>query len=188
MVYGLEIVYGADGTPFALDYSEFILKDNERIIEFSEYLDEMVIKSGRELAWSAEYFIDSAELDNIRRVRDLLVLLFPIAVTAAVFIGLIAPSLIIIQSTKETAILRILGVTKKRVRCILIFEQVGLCVMSIALAAGGLALYNSGLFAKSAQTLAICGLLYLLGCLCAAFGVSVSVTRRRILELLQVKE
>jgi ABC-type antimicrobial peptide transport system permease subunit len=112
-------------------------------------------------------------------------MLFPIALAGAVLIGLTAPGLIIIQSAKEAAILRVLGVTKKRARCMLIFEQIGLCVVGIILAAGGLVLYNSGLFMRSAETLAVCGVLYLLGCICAAFGASVSVTRRRILELLQ---
>jgi len=92
------------------------------------------------------------------------------------------------QSAKEAALLRVLGVTKKRARCILMFEQIVLCAVGISLAAGVLVLYNSGLFARSAGTLAVCGALYLSGCVCGAFGASVQVTRRRILELIQVKE
>jgi ABC-type lipoprotein release transport system permease subunit len=168
---------------FAVKYSQFIVGDNEKINELSAFLYELKGES-REAA----YFIDTAELDNIKRVWDLILLLFPVAVVGVVLIGLTAPGLIIIQSAKEAAILRVLGVTKKRARCMLMFEQIGLCIIGIALAAGGLVLYNSGLFTRSAETLAVCGVLYLLGCVCAAFGASVSVTRRRILELLQVKE
>jgi hypothetical protein len=168
---------------FIMEYSQFTLADNEKTDILSSYLNELKGES-RESA----YFIDTVELDNIRRVRDLLVLLFPIALAGAVLIGLTAPGLIIIQSAKEAAILRVLGVTKKRVRCMLCFEQISLCICGIMLAAGGLVLYNSGVFTKSAETLVICGVLYLLGCICAAFAASVSVTKRRIIELLQVKE
>jgi ABC-type lipoprotein release transport system permease subunit len=170
-----------------LDYIEFSLTENERAAEFSIFLNELKDES-RLYSITAEYNAETDELDNIRSVRDLLVLLFPIALAGAVLIGLTAPGLIIIQSAKEAAILRVLGVTKKRVRCMLCFEQIGLCICGIVLAAGGLVLYNSGLFTKSAETLAICGILYLLGCICAAFAASVSVTKRRIIELLQVKE
>jgi ABC-type lipoprotein release transport system permease subunit len=175
------------GEHFVLDYIEFTLTDNDRSAEFLALLNELRDES-RLYSVTAEYNAETDELNNIMRVRDMLVLLFPIALAGAVLIGLTAPGLIIIQSAKEAAILRVLGVTKKRARCMLMFEQIGLCVVGIALAAGGLVLYNSGLFSRSAETLAVCGVLYLLGCVCAAFGASVSVTRRRILELLQVKE
>jgi ABC-type lipoprotein release transport system permease subunit len=173
--------------PFPVTYSEFLITDNEKIHELDYFLEELRFAS-TQYSSSASFRVDLTELNNIRRVRDLLIMLFPIALAGAVLIGLTAPGLIIIQSAKEAAILRVLGVTKKRARCMLMFEQIGLCVIGIALAAGGLVLYNSGLFTRSAETLAVCGVLYLLGCVCAAFGASVSVTRRRILELLQVKE
>jgi len=173
--------------PFPLKYCDFTLSDNEKLSDLTELLNTQRLDNIRH-ARMASFFIDSAELDNIRFVRDLLILLFPIAVTAAVFIGSAAPGLIIVQSAKAAALMRVLGVTKKRTRCILMFEQVGLCVVGLSLVAGGLALYNSGLFAGSAETLAISGTLYLSGCFCAAFWASVHVTRSRVLELIQVKE
>ncbi|MCL2634302.1 MAG: hypothetical protein FWD34_07310 [Oscillospiraceae bacterium] len=184
---GANAIYANNGEHFPLEYSEFTLTDNEKTVELLTLLNELR-EDSRAYSVAAVYSADTTELDNIRRVRDLLILLFPIALAGAVLIGLTAPGLIIIQSAKEAAILRVLGVTKKRARCMLMFEQIGLCVVGIALAAGGLVLYNSGLFTRSAETLAVCGVLYLLGCVCATFGASVSVTRRRILELLQVKE
>lgn len=84
------------------------------------------------------YNLDTAELDNIKRVRDMLVLLFPIAVVVAALIGLVAYGLIVVQSAKEAAILRILGTTKLRVRCMLSFEQISLVVLGLLLAALGL--------------------------------------------------
>jgi len=175
------------GQPFPLDFSEFTLADNERLSDLSGLLSRQT-SINRSYAPEAAFYLDAAELDNITHVRDLIILLFPIAVTAAVLIGSAAPGLIIVQSAKTAALMRVLGVTKKRTRCMLMFEQIGLCVIGIALVTGALALYNSGLFARSAEMLAISGALYLSGCFCAAFWASVHVTRRRVLELIQIKE
>ena len=173
--------------PFPVTHSEFIIADNEKIRELNDYLEELRFSS-TQYSSAASFKVDTTELDNIGRVRDLLTLLFPVAVTAAVLIGVTAPSLLILQSSKEAAILRVLGTTKKRVRCMLTFEQVALCIIGIILAAGGLLVYNYSLFTQSAETLALCAVLYLLGCVCAGLVASVSVTKRKILELLQVKE
>jgi len=178
-------IYGQ--SPFPIGYGELILTDNDRFDELDDLLSGQ-IRASRNYTSMASYYLDSTELENLRRILDLLVLLFPIAVAAAVLIGFTAPGLIIMQSAKEAAIMRVLGVTKRRARCMLVFEQVGLCVVGIALAAGGLALYNSGLLARSAETLALCGALYMSGCACAALWASVQVTRRRVLVLLQAKE
>ena len=103
-------------------------------------------------------------------------------------IGLFGPLLVILQSAQEAAFLRILGVTKKRARCMLAIEQIVLCIAGIILVAGGLALYDPGRFARGIETFAVCFGLYLLGCVCGAVAASIQVTRHRLLELLQVKE
>ena len=136
----------------------------------------------------ADYFLDSGGLANIERISGLLESLFPIAVAAAVLIGLSGPLLVILQSAQEAAFLRILGVTKKRARCMLAVEQVVLCIAGIILVAGGLALYDPGRFARGLETFALCFGLYLLGCVCGAVAASIQVTRYRLLELLQVRE
>ena len=134
------------------------------------------------------YNLDTTELDNIKRVRDMLVLLFPIAVVVAALIGLAAYGLIVVQSAKEAAILRILGTTKLRVRCMLSFEQISLVVLGLLLAALGLVIYNPGLFARSTISLVLCGGLYVLCCTLSVVIASYEVTWRKVLELLQVKE
>ena len=63
-----------------------------------------------------------------------------------------------------------------------------MCTIGIVLVAGGLAFYDPETFARSAQTLAACYVLYFMGCLCGASAAAVQVTRHRVLELLQVKE
>lgn len=181
---GVQSVYGQD---FPVSYCEFKMVDNERIDYMNRILAEQK-KFGNEYAPMASYHIDAEAFENIKRVRNLLESLFPIAVAAAVLIGVFGPGLVIMQSAKEAAFLRILGVTKKRARCMLAFEQIILCMAGIVLVAGGIVLYNSGLFVRGAYTLGVCWSLYLLGCICGASIAAVHVTRNRILELLQVKE
>lgn len=173
--------------PFPVEFGEFMLVNKENPHELRNYLDDLARIESKYIE-AMSYNLDTSELDNIKRVRDMLVLLFPFAVAGAVLIGLAASGLIVMQSAKEAAILRILGTTKLRVRCMLSFEQISLCILGLILAALGLAIYNSGLFLRSANTLLLCGALYIGGCTAVVILASFEVTRRKILELLQVKE
>ncbi len=172
---------------FPVEYSEFTLANNERLDELEIFLKEKMDRSSIYTP-SASYHLDSGGLTDIERIRGLLESLFPIAVAAAVLIGLFGPLLVILQSAQEAAFLRILGVTKKRARCMLAIEQIVLCIAGIILVAGGVALYDPGRFARGIETFAGCFGLYLLGCVCGAVAASIQVTRHRLLELLQVKE
>lgn len=177
-------LYGAD---FMFDKCEFLLADNDRVSDLENLLEE---EMNRRIVYApyAAYTIDSEGLVNITRIQELLEVLFPIAVVAAVLIGIFVPLLVILQSAQEAAFLRILGATKKRVRCMLMFEQVILSIAGIILMAGGIALFSPGLFARSWDMLAACFGLYLLGGICGAAAAAVQVTRHKVLELLQVKE
>lgn len=180
----MEAVYGQ---PFPCSFCEFTLSDNERLSELDGILSGQKT-SGERYAPMASYYIDAEGLKNVERIYNLLESLFPIAVAAAVMVGLLVSGLVILQSAKEAAFLRILGVTKRRARCMLTFEHIFLCVIGIIFVVCGLALYSPGLFARSTWTLAFCYVLYFLGCLCGALTAAVHVTRGRLLELLQVKE
>lgn len=175
------------GMDVPMEHCEFTLADNDRVADVDALLEKEA-KRNETYAPGASYHIDSGGLANIARIRNLLESLFPIAMVAAVLIGLAGPLLIILQSAQEAAFLRILGVTKKRARCMLVFEQMALCIAGIILVAGGILLSRPGLFARSIQTLAVCLGLYFLGCVCGATVAAVQVTRHRVLELLQVRE
>lgn len=182
---GTEMLFS--NQPFPVSFCEFTLADNTKIMEMNNLLEELKTGSIR-YSPAAYYHIDSDLLDNMKRIRDLLVSLFPIALAAAVLIGLFGSGLFILQSAQEAAFLRILGVTKKRARCILVFEQIILCIIGIAVVAGVFLVFCSGQFMRSTQTLAFCWSLYFLGGLCGAFVAAAQVTRYKLLELLQVKE
>lgn len=174
------------GQPFVVGYCEFSLVNNAKVKELDGQLEELKA-DGMKYAKGASYHIDSEVLKSTMRTRDLLDSLFPIAVAAAVLIGLFGPGLVIMQSAQEAAFLRILGVTKKRARCMLILEQMVLCIVGIAFVAVILVAFAPGLFLRGTETLAFCWMLYFLGCICGASASAIQVTRYRILELLQVK-
>jgi hypothetical protein len=176
----------------AVDFTEIILSDNDKVSEINTLLDgyisDSIESSTTVSAGSSSYYTDTTELENIRRVRDLLTTLFPIAVSAAVLIGAAVPILIIIQSSKEAASMRILGTTKKRTVSILSLEQIILCVIGLGIAAIVLYVSNAGLFIQSGITLGICAGLYLAASIIAAIIAAAATTNKKALELLQVKE
>ncbi len=173
--------------PFPVNYCEFTLTDNERLLELNSLLEEQKRK-GTEYSPQASFHINSDLLEHTKRMQQLLTSLFPIAVAAAILIGLFGYGLVIIQSAQEAAFLRILGVAKKRVRRRLVSEQIFLCILGTLLVAGALALFAPGLFGKSIESLAGCWGLYLLACILGAFVAAAEVTRYKALELLQRKE
>ena len=171
---------------FPIEHCEFTLADNDRLDELKERMKQI---QGGSVMYSVDvsYHIDAGGLANIERIRRLLESLFSLAVAAAVCIGLFGPLLVILQSAVEAAFLRILGVTKKRTRCMLMFEQIALSMAGVIFATGAFALYDPGRFVRGALTFAFCYALYLLGGVCGAALAAVQVTRHKVLELLQVK-
>ncbi|MCL2053245.1 MAG: hypothetical protein FWG90_02225 [Oscillospiraceae bacterium] len=163
--------------PFAVEFAEFTAADKENLHQLIEYLDEL---SRSEHLYQGEvlYHLDISEIDNIKRIRELLTMLFPLALAAAVIIGLTAPLLIIAQSSKEAAILRILGTTKLRARLMLTIEQISLCVFGVIFSSAGLFIYNSELFIKDINSLLLCVISYLLPCMSAAIIAADYVTKK----------
>lgn len=182
--YAAENLYSQ---PFEIGYCEYTLADNRKLAELNGLLETQK-SQGMRYAPMASFHIDTEPFEQIKRIRRLLESLFPIAVAAAVLIGLFGPGLVIMQSAQEAAFLRILGVSRKRTRRTLVLEQVILCIAGIALSAGTLALIGQGRFVRSVETLGFCWALYFLGYICGAAASAVQVTRYKLLELLQVKE
>lgn len=177
----------AFGDYFTVDYSEFNLTDNERLEELEKLMEEEKTR-GWEQAPQASYYIDSVGVENIQRICKLLESMFPIAVAVVLIIGLLGPGLIIVQAAREAAYLRVLGVTKKRTWCMMVLEQILLCMAGITLVICVLFLYSPGLFARSMETLFKCFLLYFMSCVFGTFAAAIQVTCHKILELLHVKE
>ncbi len=175
------------GQPFPFGYCAFTLADNGKLSELERLLTNLK-NTNSMYAPIASFYIDSEALNGVIRIRTLLESLFPIAVTAALFIGMAGYFLIILQSAKEAAFLRMLGVPKKRVRFMLSLEQNLLCITGIIFVMCVLICYSPKVFVRISDTLLVCYTLYFSGCFCGAFSAAVHVTKGRVLELLQVKE
>jgi len=114
----------------------------------------------------------------------LMEVLYPVTLAVSVLIGAGLALLLTLQSAREAAIMRVLGITRLWVRAQLTAEQLVLCLI-------GLALGLLGLIALAAQSGAeplVCAALYLAGTAAGATAAAVTVSNHAPLELLQVKE
>ena len=112
----------------------------------------------------------------------------PIAVVAAAIMGGLFPGLIVMQLDREASIMRVLGTTKKRTRAMLVLEQILLCIAGVFCAVALLLVINGIVMALYTRTLTAYSALHITACAAGALTCAVIITKRRVLELLQVKE
>jgi ABC-type antimicrobial peptide transport system permease subunit len=166
-------------------FAQYVLADNSRANEFREYAAWMLGK----LFEDESFVMDTSELDAAAANMRLWSALFPVVAAALIITGGLLPGLIIMQSSKDAAIFRILGTTKRRTRFILTLQQLLFCLPGIILGIAAVRLYNgSELFSKIAPTALLCAALYLAACVLAITFSAVSVTKQKVLDLLQTKE
>ncbi len=165
-----------------LDYAEFTLEDYHRATEFRSYAWRLIYGT------RAEFSMDTGEADRIYQTYRLLELLFPIAFALALVLGAVLPAGVILQSAKEASLLRVLGTTKGRTRSILCLEQVFLCLLGLLLAVLGLLGLRGAALGQVKELLGLYLLAHFVLCILSTAAAAASVSRRRVLELLQVKE
>ena len=132
--------------------------------------------------------METAEADRVDQTYRLLELLYPIAFALALILGCVLPGGIILQSAREAALLRVLGTTKRRTRAMLTLEQIFLCFLGLCLAVAALVIAKGSALTAVAGLIAVYIAAHLLACAMGTEAAAVSVTRRNVLELLQVKE
>lgn len=172
------------GQPFPIGYCECILTDNEKLSELNILLDEQKNQQ-LQYAPTASFYVDTAALENICRIRDFLQSLFPVVVAVTFLLGLTGSCLMIVQSATEAAYMRILGTGRKRARCMLISGHIALSIAAMLLVAVILYLGAPIPFIDSARAFVVCWCLYLVACIGGAFLAAARITGYRILELLQ---
>lgn len=173
------------GFSMTVNYAEYTVADNESIDEFREFCEETI---GGGVIGNTDLNIDTSKVENIRNTLRLLDALYPIVLSAALLIGAFICSLTILQSSKETAILRVIGATKMRSRLILSLEQALLSVAGLAVGVCVMLIVRKQEAAATSGNLAIFALMYFAAILASAAVCSTLVTRRSALELLQTKE
>jgi len=177
------------GNSLTLNLVEYTLNDHLMADEFRAFTSSILYRTPRGVGTIVPAMImDTSEADNLYRTISLLDTLYPIAVAAAIVLSGVLPGFIVIQMAREAAIMRVLGTSKKRVRTILVIEQLFLSLIGILVAFILVYTTNGGLIANYAWIIATLCSLQLLACFVSAVSCSVLITRRNTLELLQVKE
>jgi ABC-type antimicrobial peptide transport system permease subunit len=135
--------------------------------------------------WDEELRIVVAQLD---KNLSLLKVLYPVVIGVSVLIGAGLCFLLLLQATREAAILRVLGTTRRAVRLALILEPLVLSILGVLLGLGISRLLWMSSDLVSAVPLLISAGLYLAGVLAGSVTGAISVTNKKPIELLQVKE
>ncbi len=179
--YAASALFGAQA---ALDVVEFTLADNFRADDFRADAQQVCDSSTS----SVVFIMDTSKLEHLRNTLKLLETMYPIAMTAALLIGGFLCCLVIVQSSKEAAIMRIQGTTKRKTRTILALEHLFLSIFGLAIGACGLLLYKGLSLSVISWQLSLFAALYFAVILVSAMVCSAAATRRNVLELLQTKD
>lgn len=165
-----------------LEFVEFRIPDNSRAREMKNLGEELTHHR------SGEFSIDIEKLESVERTAALLETLYPIVIALALVIGGCLCMLIILQSTKEAAIMRILGTTKHKTRAMLSLEQILLALSGLALGLAVMAAIHRAAFLGIAPKTGLFAGVYLLIAALASLVSAAIATKKNLLELLQTKE
>ncbi len=159
---------------------------NRELLEYGEELEQFVqdcenVIPLRLILWDGELH---TAVEPMERTLSLFHILYPVATAVFFILGAGFQVLLLIQRSKEAAVMRILGNSTSNIRILFVVEQICLCLLGIA--AGTLLLWTAGWHLNRNIVLSMG--LYLLGSIIGICIGSTAVTGRKPLELLQTKE
>ena len=173
------------GRDIFLDTAKFTLSDNTKAAEFRAFGQKIT----RTFAGRSTFEMDTRKLESTLAGMRLFNALFPVVTVTLILIGGLLPGLMIIQSSKEAALLRILGTTKSRARTVFVLNQLVLSFIGISTGLFAVWLFNPAeTFEVISGTFILCGGLYFAACLLTTGFAAFNITMRKVLELLQIKE
>ena len=161
---------------------EFTLADNTRLKEMRQRGEEMT--GGREGA----FVMDSEALEGVIRTSDLLNGLYMPVIALALLIGAAMCALLVLQNTKDAAIMRAQGTTKRTTRQLLASEQIILGTSGALLGLWVMLAWKREEFAAIALHAGLFAAVYVLILVLGSFVSGAVATKKNILELLQTKE
>ena len=182
-----------EGYEMRYSKAEFVLDPakNRELPEFRAKMDSL-FNSGVAgtvpltfLFWDEEL---TQVVEPLEKNLQLMEILFPVTVAVSVLIAAGLAVLLIFQTSKEAALMRVLGTTKGRARAMLCGEQLLLCILGLGLGLTALIFLRQDAVAVLAGPAMLSAALYLIGVIGGSIPSAVSVTNRMPLELLQVKE
>lgn len=171
------------GLMLPMDYVEATLGDFRELDEFRAF-GERISSANPEMI----FVLDTEKLEAPLNTLNLLTKLYPTAVAAALVIGAFLCCLILLQSSKEASIMRVLGTTKGKTRAIMLWEQIFLCIIGLILGLAGLVIYNRGNILTVMGQLGIFAAAYLAVIVLVSLVTSTLIMRKDLLTLLQTKE
>lgn len=186
----LSDVEAMDGSQTKFTVAHFSLdpKRNRELSQLHADMEKVMQDYGGKLnfvIWDEELRVVIAQLD---KNLSLLQVLYPVVIGVSVLIGAGLCFLLLLQATREAAILRVLGTTRTAVRLALIIEPLILSILGVLLGLGISRLLWMTSDLASAVPLLVSGGLYLAGVLAGSVTGAISVTNKKPIELLQVKE
>ena len=122
----------------------------------------------------------------MERNLSLMERLYPVTMVISAVIGGVLSLLLVLNQAKETALLRMLGVEKGKIRAMQV-EQI-LFLTLIGLLLGFLLLIPLRGIGAAQPSVAVAALVYLVGALLGALLGAIQVSNKKPMELLQVKE
>jgi ABC-type lipoprotein release transport system permease subunit len=187
----LSALEALDGSQTKFTVAHFSLdpKKNRELPQMHADMEEVMAVYGgkvRFIIWDEELRIVLAQLEkNI----SLLKVLYPVVIGVSVLIGAgLCFLLLLLQATREAAIMRVLGTTRTAVRLALILEPLILSVIGVLIGLGMARLLWASSDLVAAAPLWISAGLYLVGVLAGSVIGAIAVTVKKPIELLQVKE
>ena len=186
----LSVLESLEGSRLTYTVAQFVLDParNRELSQFKSDMEEVMNLYGGEIrlvVWDEELRIVVAQLEkNI----SLLEVLYPVVIVVSVLVGAGLCFLMLLQATREAAILRVLGTTLSTVRLVLFSEPFALSVIGVILGLGISYLLWAATGILSLRQLMISAGLYLVGVLIGSVVGATLVTSKQPIDLLQVKE
>jgi len=137
------------------------------------------------MVWDEQLRIVVSQLEEN---LSILKVLYPVVMVVSALIAAGLCFLLLLQKSREAAILRVLGTTRTAVRLVLIAEPFCLSILGVIVGLGlSVLLWISSGLVPVGSLLTSAGL-YLAGALVGLVGGAIVITQKKPLELLQVKE
>jgi ABC-type lipoprotein release transport system permease subunit len=186
----LSVLESMEGGQTKYTVAHFVLdpEKNRELPQFRADMEEVMDVYGGQLRliiWDEELRI---VINQLEKNLSLLEVLYPVVIVVSTLVGAGLCFLLLLQATREAAILRVLGTTRTAVRLALISEPLGLSITGVVISLGiSYFLWMTSGLVPVGSLLTSAGL-YLAGALAGSVTGAILVTNKMPLELLQVKE
>ncbi len=180
---GTKYISNEYGILVILDIIEATVSDNRKVDKYREFGTELAAAN---LTGEIAFVMDDSKLDNVKNNVQIMDTLYPLVMAAVLLIGGFLCGIVIVQTSKDIAIMRILGTSKTKVRAVLITEQLVLCFAGVVLSAVILVLRNVS--AAVLGKTAIAFVIYFAAIFAASYIAAYITTKKNALEMMHTKE